>query len=71
MELWNPRTHKVDLLWDEIPPEENKNSGLKYAELITVNSGAKFIVYGGYNGNSATDGIWKYSVSENLWTRYM
>ena len=29
MELWNPQTKTVELLWDVIPPEESGTQGLE------------------------------------------
>ena len=68
MEVWNPRTKTVDLLWDEIPAEEGSEFGLEQSELVTVKGGTECILYGGWTGSSKT-GIWKYVVAENSWTR--
>ncbi len=68
MEIWNPRTKTVDLLWDEIPPEVGGKVGLWGSELVPINGGTEFILYGGVNG-AYQDGIWKYVVAENSWTR--
>ena len=68
MEIWNPRTKTVELLWDIIPPEEGGTTGLWESELVTINGGTEIILYGGYNGKYQA-GIWKYIVSENRWTR--
>jgi len=69
MELWNPKTGEVELLWDEIPPEEGGSTGLQYAEMLPVNDGSDFILYGGATP-SYKDDIWKYNVETNSWTKY-
>ena len=68
MEIWNPRTKTVDLLWDEIPADEGELFGLGFSELVTIKGGTEFILYGGNNG-ATQYGIWKYIVAENSWTR--
>jgi len=69
MELWNPQTGIVELLWDEIPPEVGGSDGLRFAEILLINDGSELIVYGGDTG-STTDEIWKYNVESNIWTKY-
>jgi len=69
MEVWNPQTRQVELLWEEIPPEVGESYGLRYAEILPVNDGSELILYGGDTG-STTDEIWKYNVETNRWTRY-
>ena len=69
MEVWNPRTKTVELLWDVIPPEEGGNQGLQVSEMVTIKGGTEFILYGGYH-ESFQDGIWKYVVANNTWERY-
>jgi len=69
MELWNPKTREVELLWDEIPPEEGGSGGLEFAEMLPINDGSELILYGGYHG-SFKDDIWKYNVATNSWTKY-
>ena len=68
MEVWNPATKTVDLLWDEIPAEQGATEGLRFSELVTIKGGTEFVLYGGNNGKYQ-DGIWKYIVAENSWTR--
>jgi len=68
MELWYPGTSEIQLLWNEIPPENDSPTGLRDAELITIDQGSEFLVYGGYNGNSS-NGIWKYTVVNNTWEK--
>jgi len=68
MELWNPATGDVDLLWEEIPPEVDEVRGLQYAEAIPINDGSELIVYGGLDGSTRED-IWKYTVETNTWTK--
>ena len=69
MELWNPRTKTVELLWDVIPPEEGGTQGLAAGEIVILKGGQEFLLYGGYHG-SILDGIWKYISANNTWTRY-
>jgi len=68
MELWNPITKEVQLLWNEIPPEAGSSYGLRYAEILPVNDASELILYGGYAGSN-TDEIWKYNVERNSWTK--
>jgi len=70
MELWNPYTKEVQLLWNEIPPEVGGAFGLEYADIIPINAGSELILYGGYEYGSTTDEIWKYTVETNSWTKY-
>jgi len=69
MEVWNPQTRQVELLWGEIPPEVGTSSGLEVAEVLPINDGSELILYGGYAGSNK-DEIWKYTVETNIWTRY-
>jgi len=69
MEIWNPKTREVELLWDVIPPEEGGLHGLYHAEILPVNDGSDFILYGGFEGTYKDD-IWKYNVETNSWTKY-
>jgi len=69
MELWNTKTGKVELLWEEIPPEVGGLGGLRYAEMLPIKNGSELIVYGGID-RSDSDEIWKYSVENNNWTKY-
>jgi len=69
MELWNPQTKEVELLWDEIPPEVGGSMGIEAAKIIPINDGSELIFYGGYN-RSIKDEIWKYNVETNSWTKY-
>jgi len=70
MELWNPQTGEVELLWDEIPPEVGTSYGLRWAEVLPINDGSELILYGGLDG-SYKDEIWKYTVETNSWTKYI
>ena len=69
MELWNPRTHKVELLWDTIPPEEGGREALQHSAVVTLDGGQEFMLYGGSQGSSKDD-IWKYNAANNTWKRY-
>ncbi len=68
MELWNPTTHKVELLWEVIPPEIGGAQGLKDSEMVVIKGGKEFLLYGGYHGLSQ-DSIWKYESAKNTWER--
>ena len=70
MELWNPRTKTVELLWDVTPPEEGGTYGLEGGSMIILKGGQELLLYGGYHGSSVQDGIWKYITANNTWTRY-
>jgi len=70
MEVWNPQTRQVELLWDQIPPEVGASIGLEFAEVLPINDGSELILYGGAPG-SITDEIWKYTVETNSWTKYI
>ncbi len=69
MELWNPQTKTVELLWDVIPPEEGGEYSLYASEIVIMKGGQEFLLYGGYQGSSQ-DRIWKYITAKNIWTRY-
>ncbi len=73
MEIWNLKAKTVELLWDEIPPEKGLTSSLDTSEIVTINKGTEFLLYGGKDltTDAAQDGIWKYIVSENSWERYV
>jgi len=68
LELWNPQTGIVELLWEEIPPEVRALTGIEWAEILPINDRSELILYGGYDG-STTDEIWKYTVETNIWTK--
>ncbi len=68
MEVWNPSTKTVKKIWDEVPAEQGATEGLRLSELVTIKGGTEFLLYGGWNG-SPPNGIWKYAVAENKWTR--
>jgi len=70
MELWNPQTREVELLWNEIPPEVGGSYGLSLAEILPINDGTELILYGGSLWRSYKDEIWKYTVETNSWTKY-
>lgn len=67
MEVWNPRTKTVETLWEKIPAEEG-DYGLEESEMVIIKGGTEFILYGGYYG-AYQEGIWKYVVADNSWTR--
>jgi len=69
MEVFNPRASKTELLWDEIPPEKGFDIGLRWANMIPINKGSEFLLYGGQHKFVVKD-IWKYFVSNNTWQRY-
>ena len=69
MELWNPRTKTVELLWDVISPEEGGTEGLRASEMVILNGGQELLLYGGYQV-SFQDGIWKYITANNTWIRF-
>jgi len=71
MELWNPQTREVELLWEEIPPEVGGSEGLRLAELLPINEGSELILYGGWDRSVVKDDIWKYNVETNVWTKYL
>jgi len=67
METWNPSTSEIKLLWEKIPilAETYHHS----AELLPVDQGTGFLLYGGDNGYFSSDEIWKYTVQNNTWER--
>lgn len=69
MEFWNPENSTIELLSDEIPPERSGLVGLRNAEIVPVNGGKEFILYGGWHGSTEIK-IWKYVSLNNTWTRY-
>ncbi len=71
MEVWNPRTKSVELVANEIPPEQQY--GFAWGQLLTIKEGTELMLYGGINwlDRESRGGIWKYIVSENSWTRYL
>ena len=69
MEIWNPRTNTVDLLWDVIPPEVDGSLGLQDSQVVSLKGGQELLMYGGYQG-SYQDGIWKYVAADDTWKRY-
>ncbi len=70
MELWNPRAKTVELLWGVIPPEEGGTEGLRASGMVILSGGQGFLLYGGFQGTSYLNGIWKYISANNTWTRY-
>jgi len=69
MELWNPQTREVKLLWEEIPPELGAANGFFSSDMLLINGGSELILYGGRTG-SYKDEIWKYTMETNNWTVY-
>ncbi len=69
MEIWNPQTKTVELLWDVIPPEEMGLIGLVDSHMVTLKGGQELLLYGGLQG-SYQDGIWQYISASNSWKRY-
>jgi len=69
MEIWNPRTSTVELLWDEIPPETGGTRGLGSAEMIPTSGGLDFILYGGSHEVGPKSDIWKYTAAGNKWDK--
>lgn len=68
MEVWNPRTQTIELVWDETPPEEGGIHSIQGSQMVTLKGGGEFILYGGYKG-SWQNAIWKYTVADNTWKR--
>jgi len=68
METWNPLTLEIKLLWEKIPilKEETRHFD---SELLPINQGTGFLLYGGDKGYYSSDEIWKYSVHNNSWER--
>ncbi len=69
MEIWNPRTKTVELLWDGIPPEEGVLGALVYSQMVMLKGGQEFLLYGGQQ-LTGLGGIWKYVLASNTWERY-
>ncbi len=70
MELWNPQTKTIELIWGTIPPEEGDSYGLRGSSMVILKGGQELFLYGGSLGSSAQDGIWKYITANDTWTRY-
>ena len=47
MEVWNPLDGSVTSLTAELPPEEDDNNGLEFAELMPIKGGKELLLYGG------------------------
>ncbi len=43
MDIWNPKTKKVEMLWDVIPPEEGGTLGLAESEMVTLKGGQELL----------------------------
>jgi len=69
MEVWDPESSEIKLLWDEIPPEVGGSRGLSDAKMTTISGGSELIVYGGWSGREVSGGIWKYSAIGDTWKR--
>lgn len=69
MEVWDPRTSKVDKLVLNIPIKDAETFGIMDGAMVTVKGGSEFIYYGGYGSGETQDSVWRYVVSENRWTR--
>jgi len=76
METWNPLTSEIKLIWEKIPILAEEETFHYWSELLPINQGTGFLLYGGYKGDlsdshshSFIDEIWKYSVSNNTWER--
>ncbi len=49
----------IELLWVEIPPQEDINYGLESSVMVLIKGGTEFILYGG-STHTYLDNIWKY-----------
>jgi len=59
MEMWNPLTSEMKMLWSKNPIlAENCDDS---AELLPIDRGNGFILYGGIKGIYSSDEIWKFS----------
>ena len=71
MQIWNPRTSAVETICDEMPSEKGGKYGLYGGKIVPVKGGTELLLYGGQVfEEKVSDGIWRYTVSENKWTRY-
>lgn len=52
-----------------MPILTKEENGLYDAELLPINQGTGFLLYGGIKGVYSSDDIWKYSVHNNSWER--
>ena len=68
MEIWNPNDGTIEMVTDELPLEETSTKGIMHSEALAINEGSEVLLFGGNKG-SDHQGIWKYSVTENTWTR--
>ena len=68
MEFWNPSDGTVELVANEIPPEDGSSIGLTYSQVLPINEGSEFLLYSGYKV-SHHKGIWRYNVAENSWKK--
>jgi hypothetical protein len=58
---------QVEILFNILPQEENKDTGLRGAKAITVRGGAEVLFYGGF-AEGVFSSVWKYQVSSRQWT---
>jgi len=50
MQTWNPLTSEIKLLWEKIPILAEKEPRHSDAELLPINQGTGFLLYGGDKG---------------------
>ena len=68
MEIWNPKDGTVTTQIEVLPPEGGSSVGLQDAQLVSINEGRELLLYGG-RADSVSNGIWKFSLAENTWSK--
>ncbi len=70
MHIWNPWTSIVEKVCEEMPFEEGEHYSLIGGEIVSIKGGTELLLYGGQvSEEKVLDGIWRYIVSENQWTK--
>jgi hypothetical protein len=68
MDIWNPADGTVELVTLLLPTETDSSLGLNHAQLLPINGGSEFILYGGFQGEYQQE-IWKYAVINSTWSK--
>lgn len=69
LEVFNPRDGTVTVLSEVLPQEEMTDNQLQNAHMMSINGGTELLIYGGYDGFTTVDDIWKFTLADNKWTK--
>ena len=69
MEAFNYWDGSVSMVTPVLPQEIGSTTGLRRAQMISINEGKELLIYGGKTNVKIFSSIWKYSVLNDSWSQ--